>query len=124
MEPNNPFQTSDDGKTAGIISYLTIVGWLIAYFAIHQNNKTALGSYQLRQTLLFHLVSMIASWVLGMIFAAVFFTTGLWSAVSLGWIVRVIFFIFWLIGFIGAIGGQKTPIPLIGEPAQTIFSSI
>ncbi len=53
MEPENTFNTGDNGKTAGIISYLTIVGWLIAFFAMHKDNKTELGSYQLRQTLLF-----------------------------------------------------------------------
>jgi len=52
MEPNNSFNTGDNGKTAGIISYLTIVGWLIAFLAMHKDNKTELGSYQLRQTLL------------------------------------------------------------------------
>ncbi|HTD98073.1 MAG TPA: hypothetical protein VK668_02260 [Mucilaginibacter sp.] len=124
MEPNNSFPTSDDGKTAGIISYLTIIGWLIAYFAIHQNNKTALGSYQLRQTLLFHIASMVVSWILGMIFYSLFLTGGFFSALSLSWIVRVGFFVLWLIGFIGAINGEKKPIPLIGEKAQTIFSTI
>jgi uncharacterized membrane protein len=124
MEPNNPFPASDDGKTAGIISYLTIIGWLIAYFAIHQNNKTALGSYQLRQTLLFHIASVVVSWILGMIFYSLFLTGGFFSALSLSWIVRVGFFVLWLIGFIGAINGEKKPIPFIGESAQTIFSTI
>jgi len=124
MGTNDPFHTSDDGKTAGIISYLTIVGWLIAYFAIHQNNKTALGSYQLRQTLLFHIVSMVVSWILGMIFYSLFLTGGFFSALSLSWIVKVAFFVLWLIGSIGAINGEKKPIPLIGERAQSIFSTI
>lgn len=128
MEPNNNFSSGDDGKTAGIISYLTIVGWLIAFFAMHQNHKTDLGSYQLRQTLLFHLVSMVASWILGMLFTALFFssdlTTGWFSIVLLNWIVRIGFFILWLIGFIGAINGEKKPIPFFGEKAQSVFSTI
>jgi uncharacterized membrane protein len=128
MEPQNNFPPSDDGKTAGIISYLTIVGWLIAFFLMHNNNKTSLGSYQLRQTLLFHLASMIVSWILGIIFTAMFFSsgveTGFLSLVSFNWIIRLVFFILWLIGFIGAINGEKKPIPLIGERAQTIFSTI
>ena len=128
MEPENTFSTGDDGKTAGIISYLTIIGWLIAFFAMHSNNKTSLGSYQLRQTLLFHLVAMLASWILGILFAAVFFSSGVdagfFSLVTFNWIVRLIFFILWLVGFIGAVNGEKRPIPLIGERAQSIFSSI
>jgi uncharacterized membrane protein len=128
MEPNNNITTGDNGKTAGIISYLTIVGWLIAFFAMHKDNKTDLGSYQLRQTLLFHIVSMVVYWILGMIFAAIFFssglTTGWFSIIAINWILRVGFFILWIIGFIGAINGEKKPIPLIGEKAQSIFSTI
>ena len=128
MEPNNNLTTGDNGKTVGIISYLTIIGWLIAYFGMHQNNKTALGSYQLRQTLLFYIASLVIYWVLGMIFAALFFssgaTTGFLSVVTLNWIVRVALFIVWLIGFLGAINGETKPMPLIGEKAQTIFPGI
>ncbi|MDB5141782.1 MAG: hypothetical protein JWQ66_495, partial [Mucilaginibacter sp.] len=106
MEPNNNITTGDNGKTAGIISYLTIIGWLIAFFAMHKDNKTDLGSYQLRQTLLFHIVSMVVYWILGMIFAAIFFssglTTGWFSIIAINWILRVGFFILWIIGFIGA----------------------
>jgi len=122
MEPNNNITTGDNGKTAGIISYLTIIGWLIAFFAMHKDSKTELGSYQLRQTLLFHIISMVVSWILGMIFAAIFFSSGLatgwFSIVALNWIVRIAFFIMWLIGFLGAINGEKKPIPLI------VFSTI
>jgi len=129
MEPNNSFNTGDNGKTAGIISYLTIVGWLIAFLAMHKDNKTELGSYQLRQTLLFHIVSIIVSWVLAMIFGAIFFSSGSMMAglsliSTLNWVVRIGLFVLWLIGFIGAINGEKKPIPFIGERAQTIFSSI
>ncbi|MDB5023346.1 MAG: hypothetical protein JWP78_1101 [Mucilaginibacter sp.] len=128
MEPNNNPSTGDDGKTAGIISYLTIIGWLIAFFAMHQNHKTELGSYQLRQTLLFHIVSMVVYWILAMLFTALFFSSGLatgwFSIVLVNWIIRIVFFILWLIGFIGAVNGEKKPIPLFGEKAQSIFSTI
>ena len=123
MEPNNNISTTDNGKNVGIISYITIIGWLIAYFGMHQSNKTELGSYQLRQTLLLHIVSILVSWILGMIFAAIFFST---AAGGLGgnWIIRIIFIVLWLIGFIGAINGEKKPIPFIGEKAQTLFKGI
>jgi len=53
----NEIKKSDDGKMAGIISYLWIIGWLVAYFGMHKDNRTELGSYQLRQTLLFAILS-------------------------------------------------------------------
>lgn len=128
MEPNNNITTGDNGKTAGIISYLTIIGWLIAFFAMHKDNKTELGSYQLRQTLLFHIASIVLYWVLGMLFTAIFFSSGLvtgwFSIVALDWILKIGLFVLWIIGFIGAINGEKKPIPLIGEKAQSIFSTI
>ena len=128
MEPNNNITTGDNGKTVGIVSYLTIIGWLIAFFAMHKDNKTELGSYQLRQTLLFHIASIVLYWVLGMLFTAIFFSSGLvtgwFSIVALDWILKVGLFILWIIGFIGAINGEKKPIPLIGEKAQTMFSTI
>jgi uncharacterized membrane protein len=132
MEPNNNISTTDNGKNVGIISYITIIGWLIAYFGMHQGNKTELGSYQLRQTLLLHIVSFLVSWILGMIFAAIFFSTvtsgglarGWFGLVGINWIIRIIFIILWLIGFIGAVNGEKKPIPIIGEKAQTLFKGI
>src|ERR1700743_2520674 len=128
MEPNNNITTGDNGKTVGIVSYLTIIGWLIAFFAMHKDNKTELGSYQLRQTLLFHITSIVLYWVLGMLFTAIFFSSGLvtgwFSIVALDWILKIGLFILWIIGFIGAINGEKKPIPLIGEKAQTMFSTM
>jgi uncharacterized membrane protein len=39
-------------------------------------------------------------------------------------VIRLGLFILWLIGFLGAVNGEKKPIPLIGEKAQTMFSGI
>ena len=116
--------TSNNGKTAGIISYFTIVGWLIAYFAFHQNNKTSLGSYQLRQTLLFHIVLMVVRYVLGLILVNSIVAGDLTTPAYLLNIVDIVFLVIWIIGLIGAINGQEKPIPLIGPPAQKLFSGI
>jgi uncharacterized membrane protein len=114
--------TNDTGRTAGIISYFTLLGWLIAYFAFHQKDKTELGSYQLRQTLLFHIVFMVVSGVAGFIIGLIFSSGSL--AGDIGWIINVGFFVLWIIGFIGVANGQKKPIPLLGERAQDMFSGI
>jgi len=53
---------NNTGKAAGIISYFTIIGWLVAYFGYHQHKKTELGSYQLRQTLLLNIAYLVV-WV-------------------------------------------------------------
>ncbi|HEY2581629.1 MAG TPA: hypothetical protein VGI43_07475 [Mucilaginibacter sp.] len=124
MDPNHPFTNQENGKIAGIISYLTIVGWLIAYFGFHINNKTSIGSYQLRQTLLFHLVSMVLRFGLSVFLGLIWLSTGLFSAYSLMNILYFVLFILWVIGFIGAVSGEQRPIPLIGETAQNMFPGI
>ena len=124
MKPANPFANQDNGKFAGIVSYFSIIGLLIAYFAIYQNNKTRLASYQLRQTLLFHIISMVLRFGLGVILTAVWFSTGMFSVYSLMRILYLGLFIIWIIGLIGAINGEEKEIPLIGDWAQSMFSSI
>jgi uncharacterized membrane protein len=124
MEPINNPATQDDGKTAGIISYFWIIGWLIAYFGFHQNNKTSLGSYQLRQTLLFHIASTVLWFVLSFILGIIMVSTGIFSLYYLFRIVQLGLFVLWIIGLIGAINGEQKPIPGIGERAQTMFPGI
>ncbi len=126
MEPENNLSTVDNGKNVGIISYITIIGWLIAYFSMHQNNKTELGSYQLRQTLLFYIIAFGVQIIWRIVIVSLFFTSlamiSLASTIIM--IVNIAFFVLWIIGFIGAVNGQKKPIPLIGDAAQRMFPGI
>jgi uncharacterized membrane protein len=125
MDPNNQIVTPDDGKTVGIISYMTIIGWLIAYFGIHQNKKTSLGSYQLRQTLLLHIVSFVVYFALSIVLGFMLFIPGLYFMFhTVIWIIQAGFLVLWIIGLMGAINGEEKPIPLIGARAQTMFPGI
>ena len=116
----NPAQTVDDGKTVAIISYLSIIGWIIAY-VMYGNNKTQLGAYHLRQTIALFVVGIL-TWVVQMflIFIPV-----------IGWIIGIflnfvylLLFVLWIIGFIAAINGQEKPMPVIGKKAQEWFKGI
>jgi uncharacterized membrane protein len=126
MEPENNITTTDNGKNAGIVSYITIIGWLIAYFAMHNEKKTELGSYQLRQTLLLYIIYFGVQIIWRLVIVSFFFTslTMISLAATIIMIVNILFFIVWIIGFIGAVNGQKKPIPLIGDKAQTMFPGI
>lgn len=124
METNENSPSDDnDGKAAGIVSYFFIIGWLIAYFALH-HSKRGLGSYQLRQTLLFHIISTLLVAALDIIFFYLLFSPDYWVASALNWLTRTSIIMLWVLGFLGAINGEKTPIPLIGKKAQTMFSGI
>jgi len=127
MEPENNITTTDNGKNAGIVSYITIIGWLIAYFAMHNEKKTELGSYQLRQTLLLYIVGFGIYIIWAVVVSALLFSFSLtlaWLFLLVDWVIRLGLFALWLIGFIGAVNGQKKPIPLIGDKAQTMFPGI
>jgi hypothetical protein len=124
MELTKKLGIRDTGKTAGILSYFTIIGWLFAYFAFHVNKKTELGSYQLRQTLLLNIVFIV------IIFGLPFLLGSIWTAagiLSLSYFLRLLefaFFVLWIIGLIGAINSEKKPIPILGERAQSMFSTL
>lgn len=115
---------NDNGKTAGIVSYLTIVGWFIAYFALYKDNKTALATYQLRQTLLYHIVSIVIYYLGGALLAAIFLSWSVSLYMLVYWVINAGLLILWIVGLIGAINGEQKPIPLIGDKAQSVFSGI
>ncbi|HVV55580.1 MAG TPA: hypothetical protein VHC47_09660 [Mucilaginibacter sp.] len=126
MEPENNITTADNGKTVAIVSYLTIIGWLVAYLGMHNEKKTELGSYQLRQTLLLY-ICMAGFYIAGYILLIITVFISLFLVSLLGiimWLGGIGFLVLWIIGLIGAANGEKKPIPLIGEKAQTMFKGI
>ncbi|WP_293790438.1 DUF4870 domain-containing protein [uncultured Pedobacter sp.] len=124
METNSPFKTADSGKNAAIVSYFWFIGWLIAYFAMYKDNQTELSRYHLKQTLLFHLVSTVLSWALSLLLIPLIFSTGFGGSYYILRVVQIGLFVLWIIGLIAAIQGEKKPIPLIGDKAQTMFPNI
>ncbi|MBC7866846.1 MAG: hypothetical protein H7X88_04865 [Gloeobacteraceae cyanobacterium ES-bin-316] len=109
---------NDNGKTAAIVGYITLIGWLISYFAIHSPNKTSLGSYHLRQTLLLMICAVVYQIVIMIVTVAMPF---LGIFLSIG---SLVFLVFWILGLISAINGEEKPIPLIGEKAQELFKNL
>jgi len=85
-----------NGKTIAIISYLTLIGWIIALI-LHVNNNTAMGAFHLRQMLGLMLTSLVLSII-----------------PVLGLILNLVLLIFWGLGLISAIQGERKPVPLIG----------
>ena len=113
MDSQTPTPVADNGKTIAIISYITLVGLIIA-FIMHSSNKTALGAFHIRQMLLLSLVGIVASFIniipiLGQI---------VWLIAGLGMLVL------WVMGLIAAVNGEMKPMPLIGEKAQELFAGI
>jgi uncharacterized membrane protein len=104
---------ANEDKTVAIVSYLTLIGFIIAII-IHNNKKTALGAYHLRQAMGLVLGNVVFSMLMVIPF--------------LGWIVGVVglifLFVLWVIGLVSAINGQKKPVPLLGPLFQEWFGTI
>jgi uncharacterized membrane protein len=122
MNKKNPFGIEDDGKTAGLLSYFFVLGWSMAYFGFHQNEKTSLSSYQLRQTLLLYISYVVIRYGLSLFFGMIGLSTGIFSLYYFIVPVNLGFIVLWIIGLTGAINGEKKPIPIFGQQAQNIFS--
>ncbi len=52
--------SSNNGKTVAIISYLTLIGWIVALI-MNNNNKSELGSFHIRQMLGVLIVAVLLS---------------------------------------------------------------
>lgn len=121
---SNPLHVQDGGKTAGMMSYFFILGWSLAYFGYHQSNKTSLSSFQLRQTLLLFTTYLAFRFGLTLFLRDILDSTGIFTLTNLTGLIDVSFVILWVIGLMGAINGEEKPIPLLGRPAQNLFSNI
>lgn len=103
---------TDNGKTIAIISYLTLIGWIIA-FIMHNNNKTELGAFHIRQMLGLIILSIIISIIANVIGIAI-----------LVWVLQLGMIALWAIGFIGAVQGEQKKIPLLGDQFQEWFKGL
>ncbi|HPF10308.1 MAG TPA: hypothetical protein PKW08_04125 [Flavobacteriaceae bacterium] len=113
---------SDDGKTIGIIAYLTLIGWIIA-LVMHNDKKTDFGAFHIRQALGLLVTSLACAIVVWVITFALIMV-GFYYGGFISWIIYLAVFVLWVIGFIGAIQGEKKPVPLLGDKFQAWFKGI
>ncbi|MCD4694928.1 MAG: hypothetical protein K8S16_01710 [Bacteroidales bacterium] len=96
----------DNSKTVAILSYITIIGWIVAII-LHNNNRSELGAFHLRQSL--------GLFIAGFVFVFI---------PVIGWLLNIIVFAFLIVGLIYAIQEEKKTVPFIGDFFQNIFSGI
>lgn|SRR5690554_1325064 len=106
-----------DNKTISIISYITIVGWLIAYL-VGKDNLDAFSKYHLRQSL----GLAITGFVVGLLLGILVFIVPILGLVT--WIINVFFFILFILGIINAANAQMKPLPVIGKFFEDKFDFI
>lgn len=104
---------ANDGKTIAVISYLTIIGLIIAY-VMNNEKKTEFGAYHIRQSIGLAAAGL-AMGVVGLI-------------PILGWIVSVLgtllLIYMWIMGLVNAMNENKKPLPFFGKKFEEWFKSI
>lgn len=118
MSTDTPPPVATDDRTVAILTYITIVGFIIA-IVIHNGKKTALGAFHLRQGLGL-IVSGLVAWLAAMVISFIpiinLAMLVLWPVLGIG------FFILWLFGLFAAAQGQQKPMPVLGEHFQKWFA--
>lgn len=104
--------TIEEGKSLGIVAYITIIGVLIAFF-MNQEKRNPFISFHVRQGL--------GLWILFMIMGYVVSYFNNWNITYSWWIFFSVLFIY---GIIGAISGKMNKIPILGSVFQNLFKSI
>ncbi len=108
-----PVSTED--KTVAIVSYLTLIGFIIALI-MHSSNKTQIGAFHLRQSLGLMLAG-IAIWIALVIVGTVLAFVPIvgWMIASLLWLAFVVAMLaLAVMGLMAAINGQQKPLPFVG----------
>ncbi|MDR2234426.1 MAG: hypothetical protein LBE56_15040 [Tannerella sp.] len=105
-----------DNKTLSIVSYITLIGWLIAFFAGKEKSNDLL-KYHLRQSLGLTIISLIFSIVLSIIIMIL-------PVLAMLSFVNIVFFVLLVIGIINAANEAKKPLPVIGKLFEDKFGFI
>lgn len=102
-----------DGKTVAIISYITLIGFIIALI-MNSSKRSAFAAFHIRQSLGIMLTAFVLS-LIGII-------------PILGWIVSILGFllivVMWIMGLVAAVNGEEKPVFLLGNQFQDWFRGI
>jgi len=104
--------TVEQGKTIAIISYITIIGTLIAIL-MNNEKKNSFAAFHNRQALGINLMFYFVGWFVG------YFNN--WTISSAFY---VFCFVLWIFSFIGAVQGEQKLAPLVGNYFQDWFKNL
>ena len=104
--------TIEEGKTLGLVAYLTLFGTLIAFF-MNQDKRNPFTSFHVRQAL-----------GLGLLYIIIGFVVSSLDSMMVSMSFWIFFSVLYIYGIIGAITGKENKIPMLGDFFQTVFKSI
>ena len=102
----------EKGKNTAIVSYLTIIGSIIAIFMNQDENRSEFGSFHIRQALGIFLTFFLLGYPIG------YFDN--WMISASFW---VFIFILWIYGFLACLNNEMKIVPFLGEIYQKLFKS-
>jgi uncharacterized membrane protein len=121
----SPSAVSGEDKTAAIVSYLTLIGFIVA-LVLNSSKKTKLGAYHLRQSLGLLLTAIAVSFALGIMLMVIGFVVH-FLALLLSPLLYLAFGLamltLWIMGLIAAINGEMKPVPVVGPLYQKWFGT-
>lgn len=110
---NEAVTVNEEAKKIAIISYITIVGLIIA-LVMNNDKKLEFATYHIRQSIGLAACSL-ALIIIGFI-------------PILGWIVNIIgFFVLlymWILGLMNAFNEKQKPVPFLGEKYRIWFKNV
>jgi uncharacterized membrane protein len=109
---NSTGSSTTDPKLVAIISYVTPIGWIIAYLL--NNPKSDFASFHIRQALGIIIIGIVAN-------AANYIPYGGGLVMLAGSILALVL---WIMGLVSAVQGEEKPVPVLGEKFQEWFKSV
>jgi uncharacterized membrane protein len=108
-----------DERTIAFLSYLTPIGWIIAY-VLHQNNvvKSRVAAFHIRQALGIFLLGIVLI-IIGVIFSIL----PLIGPLTL-FLAKLITLVLWLIGLYNAYERRMVEVPVVGNLFQIWFQGV
>ncbi|MDP5002032.1 MAG: hypothetical protein NWQ15_09060 [Flavobacterium sp.] len=103
---------TEQGKQTAIVSYLTIIGSIIAIFMNQEENRSEFASFHIRQALGIFLTFFLLGYPIG------YFDN--WMVSASFWI---FIFILWIYGFLTCLNNETKTVPFLGELFQKVFKS-
>lgn len=107
-----------NNKTLSILSYVTIIGWIIAFVKSKDlSPKSDLVTYHLKQGFGIFLLTFAINIILSVVLAIV---PSLYFLSYIGYALLIL----WIFGIINAANEQKKPIPVVGKMFEDKFSFV
>ena len=93
-------------KVTGIVSYITIIGWVVAFLAGDKEG----AKFHLNQALVLELASLINGYILSTVLG---FIPVIGPLVSV--VISIGLLVLWILGLVAAIKEEEKEIPVLGE---------